>query len=190
MTAAAAGLPWTDLGADPVRELLHRCGKTSLNLLLVTLAVTPLRQLLRLPDLQRLRRLLGLWAFAYAMLHFTVYAWLDQGLDLAAILEDIVKRPYITIGMVALLALVPLAITSTQGWMRRLKRRWQTLHRLVYPIAILGTWHYWWQVKRDVREPLVYAGILFVLLAYRSLRGPFARWLKARSGSARAPGTT
>jgi methionine sulfoxide reductase heme-binding subunit len=194
MVLAAAGLagalPWTDLGADPARELIHRCGKTALNLLLVTLAVTPARRLLHWPEVQRLRRLLGLWAFTYALLHFVVYVVLDQQFDLGAIVEDIVKRPYITIGMLALLALVPLAVTSTHGWMRRLKKRWQTLHRLIYPIAILGVWHYWWQVKRDVREPLVYASILALLLGYRLAVGPVARRIRARSAPARAPGTT
>jgi len=178
------------LGADPEREILHSCGLTALNLLLLTLLVTPLRQITGNPHLQRLRRMLGLFAFFYALLHFVVYAWLDQGLDLAAIGKDIVKRPYITIGMAALLMLVPLAITSTNRMMRRLKSRWQRLHRLIYPIAILGVWHFWWQVKKDIREPLLYVAMLAVLLGWRLLRGPVRRALTSKSGSATAPERT
>ncbi len=180
MVAAIAGFGPFELGAEPARKILHTCGKTALNLLLLTLCVTPLRQLLHKPNLQRLRRLLGLFAFFYAATHFVVYAWLDQGLDVNAIVEDIVKRPYITIGMLGLLLLIPLAATSTQAMMRRLRRRWQTLHRLVYVIAILGVWHYYWQVKKDIREPLIYAGILALLLGYRVWRGPVRRRLEAR----------
>jgi len=171
-----------DLGADPVREILHRCGKTALQLLLLTLLVTPLRRLTGWNDLIRLRRMLGLFAFFYALLHFTSYAWLDQGLDLTAIGEDIVKRPYITIGMLALLLLVPLAVTSTNRMMRKLGRRWTKLHRLIYVIAFLGLWHFWWQVKKDIREPLLYAAIFAVLMGYR-----LAVRLRARSAPATAP---
>lgn len=173
-----------DLGADPVDRLLHACGITALNLLLITLLVTPLRRWTGWNHLLRLRRMLGLFAAFYALAHFVVYAWLDQGLDLAAIGADIVKRPYITIGMLALLMLVPLAITSTNGMMRRLGRRWQTLHRLVYAITLLGVWHFWWQVKRDIREPLIYAGIFAALMAVRLW------WIRAKSAPATAPGRT
>lgn len=176
MAGGAFGLWDAGLTADPVREIIHRCGKTALNLLLITLCVTPVRQLAKWNDVQRLRRMLGLFAFFYAVLHFVAYAWLDQGLAWRAIGEDIVKRPYITIGMLALLMLVPLAITSTNRMIRRLKKRWQSLHRLIYPIAILGVWHFYWQVKRDVREPLIYAGILALLLGYRV-------WRSARKGA-------
>ncbi|MBV8784409.1 MAG: sulfoxide reductase heme-binding subunit YedZ [Gammaproteobacteria bacterium] len=160
------------LGPDPVKTLEHECGKTALNLLLLTLAVTPVRQLLGLPHLLRLRRMLGLFAFTYVLLHFTVYVVLDLELNWHTVVADIAKRPYITIGMLGLLLLIPLAVTSTQRMMRRLGRRWQSLHRLVYVIAILGVWHFYWQVKRDVREPLIYAGILAALLLYRLAR----RW--------------
>lgn len=189
---AGGAIGWWDaqLGAEPVREIIHRCGKTALNLLLITLAVTPVRQLTHWSDVQRLRRPLGLFAFFYALLHFVAYAWLDQGLDWRAIGEDIVKRPYITIGLLALLMLVPLAVTSTRGMMRRLKRRWQTLHRLIYPIAILGVWHYYWQVKQDIREPLIYAGILAVLLGWRVWRGVVRPRLTSRSVPATARGRT
>jgi methionine sulfoxide reductase heme-binding subunit len=187
---AAFGVGPRHLGADPVREILHSCGITALNLLLLTLAVTPLRQLTGNAQLLRLRRMLGLFAFFYAALHFVVYAWLDQDLQLRAIGADILKRPYITIGMAALLLLVPLAVTSTQGMMRRLRSRWQRLHRLIYPIAMLGVWHFWWQVKKDIRQPLLYAGILALLLGWRVVRGPMRRALTSRSGSATTPGRT
>jgi sulfoxide reductase heme-binding subunit YedZ len=164
-----------------VRRLIHACGITALNLLLITLAVTPMRMLTGFGQLLRLRRMLGLFAFFYALLHFTAYAWLDQGLDPAAIGADIVKRPYITIGMLALLLLVPLAVTSTNGMMRRLGRRWTRLHLLVYVIAGLGVWHFWWQVKQDIREPLLYVAIFAVLMAFR---------VKAKFWPARAPERT
>jgi sulfoxide reductase heme-binding subunit YedZ len=174
-----------DLGADPVDRLLHACGITALNLLLITLSITPLRQITGWNSVIRVRRMLGLFAFFYVLAHFTVYAWLDQGLDLPAIGEDIVKRPYITLGMLALLLLVPLAITSTNRMMRKLGRRWQRLHRLAYVIALLGVWHFWWQVKKDIREPLLYAGIFAVLMAWRLWRK-----FKAKSAPATALGKT
>jgi sulfoxide reductase heme-binding subunit YedZ len=173
LTALGIGHGGMDLGADPVKRLIHACGITALNLLLITLAVTPLRQLTGWNDLLRVRRMLGLFAFFYAMAHFVIYAWLDQGLDLGAIGEDIVKRPYITVGLTALLLLVPLAVTSTNRMQRRLKRHWTTLHRLIYVIAALGVWHFWWQVKKDIREPRLYLIILAVLLGWRLVRAKF-----------------
>lgn len=166
-----------DLGADPVRRVLDIFGKTTLNLLLITLAVSPLRQLTGNAHLLRLRRMLGVMAFFYALMHFTTYVGPFQSFSWSAIAADIVKRPYITLGFTALLMLVPLAVTSTNGMMRRLKGRWQKLHRLIYVIAVLGVWHYWWQVKKDIREPLIYAGILAVLLGWRlwRRRGPTSR---------------
>jgi sulfoxide reductase heme-binding subunit YedZ len=166
-TFAVAGL---SLGANPVEELLHRLGKWGLNFLLITLAVTPLRRLSGWTWLLRFRRMLGLFAFFYVTLHFLVYTGLDQRFDPAAILEDVVERPYITLGMTALLLLLPLALTSTRAMMRRLGRRWQPLHRLVYPITILGVWHFYWQVKLDTLEPLIYAAILAALLGFRLVR--------------------
>jgi sulfoxide reductase heme-binding subunit YedZ len=174
-----------DLGPDPVKRLIHACGITALNLLLITLAVTPLRQLTGWNNLIRLRRMLGLFAFFYALAHFVVYGWLDQDLDIAAIGEDIVKRPYITIGMLALLLLVPLAVTSTNGMMRRLGRKWTSLHKLVYLITALGVWHFWWQVKKDIREPLLCAGIFAVLMAWR-----IGRKVRAKYAPATAPERT
>jgi len=175
LTCGAFGWFGASLGADPVKELEHECGKTALNLLLLTLAVTPVRELTGQPQLLRLRRMLGLFAFFYVVLHFTIYVVLDLELNFATLGSDIAKRPYITIGFGALLLLVPLAVTSTNGMMRRLGRRWQSLHRLVYLIAILGVWHFYWQVKRDVREPLIYAAILAALLGYRVVRARVRR---------------
>lgn len=170
LTARTVGLAG-GLGADPVAEVLDTLGKTGLNLLLITLAVTPLRILTGLNVLARLRRLLGLFAFFYIAMHFIAFVWLDLQFAWGMIAGEIVLRPFITIGMIALLLLIPLAITSTRGMQRRLGRRWVSLHRLVYAIAILGVWHYWWQVKADTREALVYIGILAVLLGYRVFRG-------------------
>lgn len=171
-------LPVPELGADPVRRVLGIVGKSALNLLLVTLAVTPLRQLTGNVHLLRFRRMLGLFAFVYALLHFLVYL-VFQGFSWPEILQDIVKRPYITLGFTALLLLLPLAATSTSGMMRRLKQRWIALHRLIYPIAVLGVWHYWWQVKKDFREPLVYAAILAALLGWRAWTQRAARRRKS-----------
>ena len=183
LTCGALGWFGASLGPDPVKELEHECGKTALNLLLLTLAVTPVRELTSQPQLLRLRRMLGLFAFFYVVLHFTIYLVLDLELNFATLGADIAKRPYITIGFSALLLLIPLAATSTNGMMRRLGRRWQTLHRLVYLIAVLGVWHFYWQVKRDVREPLLYAGMLAILLGYRVVRA------RARRRAAAAPST-
>jgi sulfoxide reductase heme-binding subunit YedZ len=187
---------WLDfsLGADPVKKLEHECGKWALNFLLITLAVTPLRHLANLPHLPRLRRMLGLFAFFYVLLHFAVYLSLDLEFNFRTLFTDIAKRPYITIGFLALLLLIPLAVTSTNRMMRRLGRRWQKLHRLVYVIAVLGVWHFYWQVKRDIREPLIYAGILAILLIYRwvrSRRGAASRAVAtSKSGSATIPERT
>ncbi|HEX8783618.1 MAG TPA: protein-methionine-sulfoxide reductase heme-binding subunit MsrQ [Steroidobacteraceae bacterium] len=186
LASGAFGWFGASLGPDPVKELEHECGKTALNLLLLTLAVTPVRELTSQPQLLRLRRMLGLFAFFYVVLHFTIYLVLDLELNFATLGADIAKRPYITIGFTALLLLSPLAVTSTNGMMRRLGRRWQTLHRLVYVIAVLGVWHFYWQVKRDVREPLLYAGILAVLLGYRVVRALARR----RAAASRAQHST
>lgn len=181
----AFGVAGLGLGANPIEELIHRLGKWGLNFLLVTLAVTPLRRLSGWNWLIRLRRMLGLFAFFYLLLHFLAYAGLDQRFDLAVILEDIVERPYITLGMTALVLLLPLALTSTNAMMRRLGRRWRQLHRLVYPIAILGVWHFYWQVKLDTLEPTIYAAILAALLGYRAWRAR-QKWGQGKfSGRAR-----
>jgi len=169
LVLAVFGVGGLSLGANPIEELIHQLGKWGLKFLLMTLAVTPLRKLTGWNWLIRFRRMLGLFAFVYVLLHFLVYAGLDQRFELTAIIEDIAERPYITIGMSALLLLLPLAVTSTKGMMRRLGKRWQKLHRLVYVIAILGVWHFYWQVKLDTLEALIYVSILAVLLGYRLL---------------------
>jgi sulfoxide reductase heme-binding subunit YedZ len=184
LLGGALNLFGLDLGADPVARLLHQLGKTGLNLLLITLLVTPVRQLTGWTHVIRLRRMLGLFAFFYVVLHFSVYLFLDRGLDMGEVIKDIAKRPYITLGFIALLILIPLAITSTNKMMRRLGRRWQKLHQLVYAASILGVWHFYWQVKKDIREPLIYAGILAVLLGYRLYK---RRRITSRSVSSTAP---
>jgi sulfoxide reductase heme-binding subunit YedZ len=167
LLAGVFGVGGVSLGANPVDKIQDTLGKWALNFLLITLCVTPLRQLTGLSALIRLRRMLGLFAFTYVTLHFANWLILDQTLDLSAIAEDIGKRPYITIGFTGFLMLIPLALTSTNRMMRKLGRRWQKLHRLVYVVAILGVWHFYWQVKKDIREPLIYAGVLTILLGFR-----------------------
>jgi len=156
------------LGANPVEALIHGLGTWSLNFLLITLAVTPLRRITGQAWLLRFRRMLGLFAFFYVLLHFLVYAGIDHRFDLQYIIEDVIERPYITIGFLAFLLLVPLAVTSNKVMMKRMGQGWKKLHRLVYPIAILGVWHYYWLVKADVLQPLIYAAILLFLLGFRA----------------------
>jgi len=187
LTSGAFGWFGLSLGADPVKELEHEAGKTALNLLLLTLAVTPVREITSQPQLLRLRRMLGLFAFFYVVLHFTIYVVLDLELNFRTLGADIAKRPYITIGFTALLLLIPLAVTSTNGMMRRLGRRWASLHRLIYVVAVLGVWHFYWQVKRDIREPLLYAGMLAILLGYRVVRA-YAR--RRRAPASPVPATS
>jgi sulfoxide reductase heme-binding subunit YedZ len=166
------------LGPNPGLQIRDVLGEWGLRFLLLTLAMTPLRLTLGRPWPLRFRRLLGLWSFAYVLLHFVTYFFLDRSLELDIILEDITKRPFITLGFAALLLMVPLVVTSTAGWQRRLGPRWSRLHRLVYLVAILGCWHYYWLVKQDVREPLLYAAVLAVLLGVRLL----ARGRRGRPG--------
>ena len=151
------------LGANPVETMTHETGLWALRFLLLTLAVTPMRRLLQWHWLIKLRRMLGLFAFFYASLHFITYIWLDQFFDWGEILVDIPKRPFITIGFTAFVLLLPLAITSTNAWQRRLKKRWLRLHRLVYIIPVLVIVHFIWSLKADYSEPLFYA-LMFVLL--------------------------
>ena len=156
------------LGANPIEFITHSTGDWTIRFLLITLSVTPLRKLLALPALIRFRRMLGLFAFFYGFLHFVTYVWLDKFFDLPDILKDVAKRPFITAGFTGFVLLIPLAVTSTQGWIRRLGgKRWQLLHRLIYVSALAGVIHYYWLVKSDVRLPLLYAAILGVLLSYR-----------------------
>jgi len=155
------------LGANPIEELTHRTGEATLQLLLATLAVTPLRRWLGLAWLAPLRRTLGLLAFGYATLHLCVYITLDRYFEWNTIAEDVGERPYITIGFLGFLCLLPLALTSTRASMRRLGRRWVALHRLAYVAAIAGVIHFLWLVKADHREPLIYASLLALLLLVR-----------------------
>jgi len=173
LIAGAAGVPRFRLGANPVETIQNTTGIWALRFLLATLAMTPLRLLLGQAWPLRFRRMLGLFAFTYAALHFTNYLLLDRALDWHEITGDLTKRPYIIVGASALVLLVPLAVTSTAGWRRRLGTRWIALHRLVYPIAALACWHFWWQVKKDITEPLVYCAILAALLGVRVWR---SRW--------------
>jgi methionine sulfoxide reductase heme-binding subunit len=162
----AAGLLSDDLGADPVETLTHGTGDWALRHLLASLAITPLRRL-GLRVLAPLRRTLGLLAFFYVCAHLLVYVLLDQGLDPGFIWEDVREHPYVTAGFASFLCLVPLAITSTRGWIRRLGRRWIPLHRLVYVAAVAAVVHFIWLVKADLREPMVYAAVLAALFAVR-----------------------
>jgi sulfoxide reductase heme-binding subunit YedZ len=167
------------LGVNPIEELTHTTGMAALVILLVTLAVTPLRSLTGWNPLIQLRRPLGLFAFFYALLHFSIWMVLDLGFRLDWIWEDIVERPYITAGFVAFVLMIPLAVTSTRGWIRRLGKRWTLLHRLVYASAALGILHFYWRVKADAWLPVAMAGVLLLLLAVR-IPGWRAAWLRKR----------
>jgi sulfoxide reductase heme-binding subunit YedZ len=157
-----------NLGANPVEFIQHATGDWTLRFLVFTLGITPLRKLLKLPDLIRFRRMLGLFAFFYACLHFLTYLGPDHSFALSAIGKDVAKRPFVTVGFTAFVLLIPLALTSTAGWIRRLGgRRWQMLHRAIYISAICGVIHYYWLVKSAVLRPLTYAAIVAVLLLWR-----------------------
>ena len=171
------------LGANPIEYITRATGWWTLTLLMITLAVTPARKLLSQPWLLRLRRMLGLFAFFYASLHFTTYIWLDQFFDVGDIAKDVVKRPFITVGFTAFGLLIPLAATSTNAMVKRLgAKRWQWLHRVVYVIGILGVTHFLWLVKKDIREPLVFIAILACLLGFRLL----LRWRESPGSGALA----
>jgi sulfoxide reductase heme-binding subunit YedZ len=167
-----AALGWDalhgQLTANPIEYITHATGDWTLRFLVITLCITPFRKLLHLPELVRFRRMLGLFAFFYACLHFTTYIWLDKFFDLSEMWKDIAKRKYITVGFAAFLMLIPLAVTSTAGWIRRLGgKRWQVLHRLIYVSATLGVIHYYWLVKSAVIRPVTYGAIVGVLLLWR-----------------------
>jgi methionine sulfoxide reductase heme-binding subunit len=180
-TLPAALLAWRaatgNLTANPIEFITLETGFWALTLLMLTLAVSPLRRITGWNRIIAFRRILGLAAFGYATLHLLTYVTLDRFFDFSEIGADIIKRPYITVGFAAFVLLVPLAVTSTKGWIRRLGKRWQPLHRLVYPAAALAVLHFYWKksAKADVSEPLLYAGILAVLLlvrlAFRLTRG-------------------
>lgn len=158
------------LGANPIEVVIRHLGEWGLQLLLVTLCMTPLRDLSHAAWPIQIRRLIGLWAFAYICLHFLAYLWLDQFFDWGAIGKDILKRPFITVGMLAVIGLIPLAVTSTRAMQRRLGRRWKRLHSLVYLIVPLGTLHFYWLVKADTLRPVIFALCVGLLLGYRVLR--------------------
>nr|WP_246257714.1 protein-methionine-sulfoxide reductase heme-binding subunit MsrQ [Pararobbsia alpina] len=171
------------LGANPIEFITRSTGLWTLVFLCITLAVTPLRRLTGRAELIRLRRMLGLFAFFYALLHFTTYFWLDQWFDLHAIVKDVIKRPFITVGFGAFLLLIPLAATSFQAAVRKLGRRWQTLHRAIYAIAVLAILHFWWMRagKNDLELPQIYATIVAVLLGFRIVWALLARRKAARA---------
>ncbi len=174
------------LGANPIEFVLCSLGTWTLTLLLVTLSISPLRRLTGWNSLMRVRRMLGLFAFFYACLHFLTYAGVDQSFDLSAILADVVKHPYITVGFTCFVLLIPLAVTSTNAMQRRLGgKRWQQLHRLVYLIAAGGVVHYLWLVKKDLTQPLLYGLALAVLLGLRFM---WRRSSPARAAFSRPPG--
>jgi methionine sulfoxide reductase heme-binding subunit len=166
------GLVWrgfhNGLGANPVEFIQLTTGDWTLRFLVFTLCITPFRKLFNLPDLIRFRRMLGLFAFSYLCIHFLTYLVLDQSLDPSAMWKDVAKRPFITVGFLGFLLLLPLAITSTAGWIRRLGgKRWQMLHRAIYFAAVCGVIHYYWKVKSDVRMPLFYGALVGILLLWR-----------------------
>lgn len=166
-----------EASVDPVEEWLHRSGKTAVILLVASLAVTPVRRLTGWNAAQKFRRLLGLFAFFYAVLHVGVYLYFDQGLAWSFILEDVTERPFIVSGTVAFLLLVPLAVTSTRGWIKRLGKNWVRLHRVVYLAMAAALLHYTWGQKADIRDPLIVTGIVVVLFAVR-----LSYWARKRAG--------
>lgn len=182
-----AGFPNNmDFGANPIEFITHRTGDWTIRFIVLTLAITPLRQILRLPQLVRFRRMLGLFAFFYACLHFATWIGLDKFFDWTEMWKDVVKRRFITVGFAAFVLMIPLALTSTAGMIRRLGgKRWRTLHRLIYLTAILGVIHYYWLVKSDERKPLLYAALVAVLLFWR-----LVVWFKDRGKYASAAPNT
>lgn len=179
------------LGANPVDVITRSTGKWTLTFLLITLSVSPLRKLAGLPWLVRFRRMLGLFAFFYGSLHLMTYVWLDKFFDVNAMLHDIAKRRFITAGMTAWVLMLPLALTSTAGWIRRLGgQRWQRLHRLIYFSAAAGVIHFIWLVKADLRRPLTYGAILCALLGLRAVMWAAAKWRTRQTVAARAETAT
>jgi sulfoxide reductase heme-binding subunit YedZ len=177
-----------DLGANPIEKITHSTGDWTLIFLLVTLAITPVRKLTRQLWLIRFRRMLGLFAFFYGSLHLMTYVWLDKFFDVHEMLADIAKRKFITAGMTAFVLMVPLALTSTKGWIRRLGgRKWNLLHRLIYFSAIAAVVHYIWLVKADLRKPLQYAFVLALLLGYRLVTWALPKSSKGKSAVSGSP---
>ena len=165
-----------NLGINPVETLQHGTGDWTIRFIVFTLCITPFRKLFQLPDLIRFRRMLGLFAFFYVCLHFLTYLGPDQSFDVSGMWKDVAKRPFITVGFAAFVSLIPLAITSTAGWIRRIGgKRWQMLHRLIYFAAVCGVVHYYWLVKSDVRKPLFYGALVGILLLWRVVDWFFKR---------------
>lgn len=165
---------WQDtLGANPLEAVIRGLGDWALRILLLTLFMSPLRRLINWAQVLQLRRMLGLYAYFYVILHLLGYLWFDQFFDWEEVWFDILERPFITIGMAAVVLLTPLAITSTKGMIRRMGKNWKRLHSLVYLISILAVIHFWWMVKLDVIEPVIYSGVLVILLAERLYRKYF-----------------
>jgi sulfoxide reductase heme-binding subunit YedZ len=192
--APAAYLVWGAfhgaLGANPIEYITRGTGDWTLRFLLITLAVTPARALLGRPELIRFRRMLGLFAFFYGCLHLLTYIWLDKFFDWPEMVRDVMKRPFITAGFTAFVLMLPLALTSTAGWIRRLGgKRWRALHRLIYASAAAGVIHYYWLVKSDIRMPALYGAILGLLLLYRLIAAlGRARTVRARGAELRPAG--
>jgi methionine sulfoxide reductase heme-binding subunit len=173
---------WGDLGANPVELITNTTGIWTLRFVALTIAITPLRWLTKWNPIINFRRMIGLFAFFYGTIHFLIYFILDRSLIFDDLWEDIVKRPYITVGFAGFVLMIPLAITSTKGWIRRLGgQRWNVLHKLVYVTAVLAVIHYWWKVKLDVTDPMVYAAIVSVLLGSRVVRWAMRRHAGAAS---------
>jgi sulfoxide reductase heme-binding subunit YedZ len=179
---------WGDLGVNPVETITNETGIWTLRLLAVTIAITPFRWLTKWNPIINFRRMIGLFAFFYGTTHFMIYFILDRSLMFDGLWEDIVKRPYITVGFTAFVLMIPLALTSTRGWIRRLGgHRWNLLHKLVYVSASLGVLHYWWKVKLDVTNPMIYAAIVAVLLGWRVVKAVSKRQAAAaRTAPARS----
>jgi len=170
---------WTDnLSANPIEFITHFTGDWTLIFLLASLSVTPLRKISGWNELIKYRRMLGLFAFFYAVLHFATYMVLDHFFDFQAIVKDVMKRPYVTAGFTGFVLMIPLAITSTAGMIRRLGKRWQQLHRFVYVVGIAGVIHFYWLVKADIRRPVQYGAVLALLLGYRLV----VKWMPALRG--------
>ena len=183
----ARGADRWSLGANPIEVITRSTGKWTLVFLLLTLSITPVRKLLNQPWLIRFRRMLGLFAFFYVSLHFITYIWLDKFFDVHEMLVDIAKRKFITVGFTAFVLLIPLAITSTTGWIRRLGgQRWRRLHQLIYVSAVLGVLHFLWLVKFDTRRPIYYGTVLATLLLYRVLVQVWPKFSSAKLDTARA----
>lgn len=175
----------SQLGANPIEMITHETGDWTMILIMATLAITPLRRITGVNAFISFRRMIGLFAFFYGTLHFFTYIWLDKFFDLHEIVKDVYKRPFITAGFTAFVLMIPLAVTSTKGWIRRLGKKWTMLHRLIYFSATAGVVHYIWLVKKDEAKPFFYATILAVLMLWRA----GAWWIKRKTTSARLPET-